>query len=102
MWVLDERVVSFFLPPCTLEEKKSFKKELGLISDPLALVSRPWVLGSDQNNTGSTFTVAAVTKDWVMACQMEKAWVSEKPFLVGDSNVFTEGKPMPKLVCFFE
>ena len=42
-----------------------------------------------------------MTKDWVMACQMEKAWVSEKPFLVGDSNVFTEGKPMPKLTVSF-
>lgn len=30
-----------------------------------------------------------------MDCQM--AWLSEKLLLVGDSNVFTEGKPMPKI-----
>ncbi len=31
-----------------------------------------------------------------MACYADKEWVSEKPFLVGDSKTFTPGKPMPK------
>ena len=31
-----------------------------------------------------------------MACYADKDWVSEKPFLVGDSKTFTPGKPMPK------
>ena len=31
-----------------------------------------------------------------MACQRDWTWVSEQPFLVGQSKVFTEGKPLPK------
>jgi hypothetical protein len=41
-------------------------------------------------------SIPAVTKDWLLTCYAEKTWVSEKPFLVGGSTVFTKGKPMPK------
>ena len=36
-----------------------------------------------------------VDKDWIMTCARKMAWVSEKPFLLGDSTTITEDKPMP-------
>jgi hypothetical protein len=45
----------------------------------------------------SPLTTLAVTKDWLLACASNKTWVCEKPFLIGGSSVFTEGKPMPKV-----
>ena len=33
--------------------------------------------------------------DWLTACLTDWTWVSEKPFLVGESQSFTPGKPLP-------
>ena len=40
--------------------------------------------------------IPIVSKDWIMACLHEAKLISEKPFLLGDSKVFDEAKPMPK------
>ncbi|XP_071748981.1 DNA topoisomerase 2-binding protein 1-A [Lepeophtheirus salmonis] len=37
-----------------------------------------------------------VSKDWVMACMTKMAWISEKPFLLGKSDVFSPDKPLPE------
>ena len=36
-----------------------------------------------------------VSMDWLTACLTDWTWVSEKPFLVGKSQSFTPGKPLP-------
>jgi len=38
-----------------------------------------------------------VTRDWVTSCHRDILWVSEQPFLVGDSTTVTAGKPMPSV-----
>ena len=41
------------------------------------------------------WNLPAVTKDWLLACLRDKAWVSESSFLVGDCKAFNEDKPQP-------
>ena len=41
------------------------------------------------------WNLPAVTKDWLLACLRDKAWVSESSFLVGDCKTFNEDKPQP-------
>ena len=47
-------------------------------------------------NAAVKWKVPVVSKDWLLACLKDLTWVSEQPFLIGDSNTFTEGKPMPR------
>ena len=42
------------------------------------------------------WSLPVVSKDWLLACQRDNTWVSEQPFLVGDSTTFTEGRPLPR------
>ena len=44
---------------------------------------------------GIKWGLPIVSKDWIMSCLEDKRLVSEKPFLIGESNVFDENKPMP-------
>ncbi|XP_040581730.1 DNA topoisomerase 2-binding protein 1-A [Lepeophtheirus salmonis] len=37
-----------------------------------------------------------VSKDWIMTCTAKMAWVSEKTFLIGESEVFSPDKPLPE------
>ena len=41
------------------------------------------------------WSLPVVSKDWLLACLRDHAWVSEKSFLVGDCTTFTEDKPAP-------
>ena len=43
------------------------------------------------------WNLPAISKDWILACHRDLVWVSEKPFLVGESSFFNNDKPMPKL-----
>jgi len=38
-----------------------------------------------------------VSRDWITSCYRDLVWVSEKPFLVGESKIFTSDKPMPSV-----
>ena len=42
------------------------------------------------------WSLPVVTKDWLLACLRDHAWVSEKPFLVGDCTNYNEDKPLPR------
>ena len=44
------------------------------------------------------WSLPVVNKDWLLACLRDRAWVSEKPFLVGKCKIFTEDKPLPSKV----
>ena len=44
---------------------------------------------------GIKWGLPIVNKDWVMACLAERQIICEKPFLVGDSKVYDESRPMP-------
>ncbi len=46
-------------------------------------------------DAGLKWGLPIVNKDWLLACLREKQWVSERKFLVGNSDKFTEGKPEP-------
>lgn len=48
------------------------------------------------------WTLPAVTRDWLLACYKDRLWVSENPFLVGESSAVTPGKPMPTEVTVEE
>ena len=48
------------------------------------------------------WNLPAVTRDWLLACYRDRLWVSEKPFLVGESSAVTPGKPMPTEVTVEE
>ena len=47
-------------------------------------------------DAGVKWSLPVITKDWVLACLRDNAWVSEKPFLIGKATVFTAGKVPPK------
>merc|ERR1719402_833 len=38
-----------------------------------------------------------VTREWATSCHRDLVWVSEQPFLVGESTTVTTGKPMPSV-----
>ena len=42
------------------------------------------------------WSLPVVSKDWLLACLRDHTWVSEKPFLVGESTAFNEDKPQPR------
>ena len=44
---------------------------------------------------GIKWGLPIVNKDWLMACLAERQIICEKPFLVGDSKVYDESRPMP-------
>jgi len=44
---------------------------------------------------GIKWGLPIVNKDWLMACLAERKITCEKPFLVGDSKVYNESRPMP-------
>ena len=48
-------------------------------------------------NAALKWSLPAVTKAWLAACLKDCTWVSERPFLVGDSEAVTEGKPLPRV-----
>jgi len=52
--------------------------------------------GAGQKYTAALkWKLPVINCDWLVACLREKQWVSEAPFLVGDSTAVTPGKPMP-------
>ena len=42
------------------------------------------------------WSLPVVSRDWLLACQRDHTWVSERPFLVGECNIFNEDKPLPR------
>jgi len=46
-------------------------------------------------NAALKWGIPTTDKNWIRSCLKEVKFVSEKPFLIGDSTAFTEGQPLP-------